>query len=125
MDEAFVREVRLLDPEGDERRTGHPWDLPVIESLAMVELFSADGFYLLDEPEAALSIQNCLTCLRRVHGLVVAGSQFVIAVAAAALFAPGVSIAANRHARLAGQLVNHFLTDIQRHDVTGLRKFPS
>jgi predicted ATPase len=38
-----------------------------------------NGLYVMDEPEAALSAQNCLTCLRRIHELVSAGSQFVIA----------------------------------------------
>ena len=38
-----------------------------------------DGFYLLDEPEAALSTQNCLTALARIHDLVGEGAQFVIA----------------------------------------------
>jgi hypothetical protein len=37
------------------------------------------GLYLLDELEAALSTQNQLTLLRRVHELVGQGSQFVIA----------------------------------------------
>ena len=37
------------------------------------------GFYLLDEPEAALSTQNCLTALARIHELVNEGSQFIIA----------------------------------------------
>lgn len=45
----------------------------------MLNRFGPNGFYLLDEPEAALSTQNCLTLLRRVHELVEAGSQFVIA----------------------------------------------
>jgi predicted ATPase len=45
----------------------------------VVNRFGPNGFYLLDEPEAALSTQNCLTLLRRVHELVRAGSQFVIA----------------------------------------------
>lgn len=45
----------------------------------MTERFGPAGFYLLDEPEAALSTQNCLTCLRRIHDLVSQGSQFVIA----------------------------------------------
>lgn len=45
----------------------------------MLNRFGPDGMYLLDEPEAALSTQNCLTCLRRIHELVVAGSQFVVA----------------------------------------------
>ena len=45
----------------------------------MIHRFGRDGFYLLDEPEAALSTQNCLTCLRRIHELVLEGSQFIIA----------------------------------------------
>lgn len=45
----------------------------------MIDRFGPDGFYLLDEPEAALSTQNCLTCLRRIHELVLQGSQFIIA----------------------------------------------
>jgi predicted ATPase len=45
----------------------------------MINRFGPDGFYLLDEPEAALSTQNCLTCVRRIHELVSDGSQFIIA----------------------------------------------
>jgi predicted ATPase len=45
----------------------------------VVNRFGPNGFYLLDEPEAALSTQNCLTLLRRIHELVLDGSQFVIA----------------------------------------------
>jgi predicted ATPase len=45
----------------------------------MINRFGPSGFYLLDEPEAALSTQNCLTCLRRIHELVLEGSQFIIA----------------------------------------------
>ena len=45
----------------------------------MINRFGPDGFYLLDEPEAALSTQNCLTCLRRIHELAEEGSQFIIA----------------------------------------------
>jgi predicted ATPase len=45
----------------------------------MINRFGPNGFYLLDEPEAALSTQNCLTCLRRIHELVLDGSQFIIA----------------------------------------------
>jgi len=42
------------------------------ESFLAVVLnrFGPDGFYLLDEPEAALSVQSCLTLLRRIHELV-------------------------------------------------------
>jgi predicted ATPase len=45
----------------------------------MINRFGPGGLYLLDEPEAALSSQNCLTCLRRIHELVLEGSQFIIA----------------------------------------------
>jgi predicted ATPase len=45
----------------------------------MLNRFGPNGFYVLDEPEAALSTQNCLTLLRRIHELVAAGSQFIVA----------------------------------------------
>jgi len=45
----------------------------------MVNRFGPDGLYLLDEPEAALSTQNCLTALRRIHELVEQRSQLIIA----------------------------------------------
>jgi predicted ATPase len=45
----------------------------------MLHRFGPDGLYLLDEPEAALSTQNCLTFLRRVHELVRGRSEFLIA----------------------------------------------
>jgi predicted ATPase len=45
----------------------------------MLNRFGPSGLYLLDEPEAALSTQNCLTCLRRIHELVLADSQLIIA----------------------------------------------
>jgi len=45
----------------------------------MLNRFGRDGLDLLDEPEAALSTQNCLTCLRRIHELVLDGSQFIVA----------------------------------------------
>jgi predicted ATPase len=45
----------------------------------LIHRFGPDGLYLLDEPEAALSTQNCLTFLRRIHELVRDGSQLVIA----------------------------------------------
>jgi predicted ATPase len=55
--------------------------------------FGPDGLYFLDEPEAALSAQNCLTCLHRMHQLVQQGSQFVIATHSPILLAyPGATI---------------------------------
>jgi predicted ATPase len=44
-----------------------------------VERFLPDGLFLLDEPEAALSPQGCLSFLRRMHELVLDGAQFVVA----------------------------------------------
>lgn len=41
--------------------------------------FSGKGFYILDEPEAALSAERQLSFLLRLHELVEAESQFVIA----------------------------------------------
>jgi predicted ATPase len=41
--------------------------------------FGSKGLYLLDEPEAALSMRGCLALMRRMHDLVSEGSQFVIA----------------------------------------------
>jgi len=41
--------------------------------------FGGQGLYVLDEPEAALSPQRQLAALARIHQLVKAGSQFIIA----------------------------------------------
>jgi predicted ATPase len=45
----------------------------------MMNRFGGDGLYILDEPEAALSPQRQLAALARIHDLVQAGSQFIIA----------------------------------------------
>lgn len=45
----------------------------------MMHRFGGEGFYLLDEPEAALSPQRQLAMLSRLHDLVRGESQFVIA----------------------------------------------
>jgi predicted ATPase len=59
----------------------------------MINRFGPHGLYLLDEPEAALSTQNCLTCLRRMHELVGEGSQLLIATHSPILLAyPGATI---------------------------------
>ena len=44
-----------------------------------MERFKARGFFILDEPEAALSPQRQLAMLSRLHDLVEEGSQFLIA----------------------------------------------
>jgi predicted ATPase len=41
--------------------------------------FRGQGLYLLDEPEAALSVYGCLAMLLRIRDLADAGSQFVVA----------------------------------------------
>jgi predicted ATPase len=59
----------------------------------LLHRFGPDGFYVLDEPEAALSPQNQLTLLRRMAGLVREGSQFVVATHSPILLAyPGATI---------------------------------
>jgi predicted ATPase len=45
----------------------------------MMHRFSGDGFYIFDEPEAALSPQRQLASLVRIHDLIQDNSQFVIA----------------------------------------------
>jgi predicted ATPase len=45
----------------------------------MMHRFGGRGFYVLDEPEAALSPSRQLAMIARVHELVQAQSQFVIA----------------------------------------------
>lgn len=45
----------------------------------MTHRFGGRGLYMLDEPEAALSVRGCLIVLRRMQELVDEGSQFIIA----------------------------------------------
>lgn len=59
----------------------------------MVERFTDNGLYLLDEPEAALSPTSQLAALVRIHDLVSHGSQFLIATHSPILMAyPGATI---------------------------------
>jgi predicted ATPase len=62
--------------------------------LALVlERFGGTGLYILDEPEAALSPSRQLALLVRIHDLVRAGSQFIIATHSPFLLAfPGATI---------------------------------
>jgi predicted ATPase len=60
-------------------------DLPLHEQshgeafLSLVlERFGDCGLYVLDEPEAALSVRGLLALIRRMHELVERGSQFVV-----------------------------------------------
>jgi predicted ATPase len=45
----------------------------------VLERFHGNGLYLLDEPEAALSVRGIFALMRRMHELVADGSQFVVA----------------------------------------------
>ena len=58
-----------------------------------LQRFGGPGIYVLDEPESALSPQRQLALLVRMHDLVQAGSQFVIATHAPILMAyPGADV---------------------------------
>jgi predicted ATPase len=55
--------------------------------------FGPNGLYLLDEPEAALSVKGCLALVARIVDLVAQGCQFVIATHSPILLAvPGARI---------------------------------
>jgi predicted ATPase len=57
--------------------------------------FGPNGLYVLDEPEAALSVHGCLALLARIHDLADAGSQFIVATHSPILLAvPGARILA-------------------------------
>jgi predicted ATPase len=55
--------------------------------------FFGHGLYILDEPEAALSVRGLLALIRRVHDLVAEGSQFVVSTHSPILLAyPGARV---------------------------------
>jgi len=55
--------------------------------------FGGDSFFVLDEPEAALSLRGVLALMRRIHDLVAEGSQFVISTHSPVLLGyPGATI---------------------------------
>lgn len=59
----------------------------------LLHRFGPNGLYLLDEPEAALSPHGCMAALARIHALIEAGSQFVVATHSPILLAlPGATI---------------------------------
>jgi predicted ATPase len=62
--------------------------------LALVlERFGDHGLYVLDEPEAALSVGGVLALIRRMHELVERGSQFIVSTHSPILLAyPGARI---------------------------------
>ena len=61
-------------------------------ALAM-NRFGPNGLYVLDEPEAALSVQGCMALIARMVALVEQGGQFVVATHSPILLAlPGALI---------------------------------
>jgi predicted ATPase len=59
----------------------------------VLERFGDRGLYILDEPEAALSVRGVLALIRRMHELAERGSQFVISTHSPILLAyPGARI---------------------------------
>jgi predicted ATPase len=59
----------------------------------VLERFGDRGLYILDEPEAALSVRGVLALIRRMHELVERGSQFVVSTHSPILLAyPGARI---------------------------------
>jgi predicted ATPase len=60
---------------------------------AVMNGFAPRGLYLLDEPEAALSVRGTLALMRRMHDLVKQHSQFIVATHSPILVAfPGATI---------------------------------
>jgi predicted ATPase len=58
-----------------------------------VHRFGPQGLYILDEPEAALSVKGCMALILRMVDLVRAGSQFIVATHSPVLLAvPGAAI---------------------------------
>ncbi|HET7043474.1 MAG TPA: AAA family ATPase, partial [Gaiellaceae bacterium] len=75
--------------------------------------FGPDGLYLLDEPEAALSVRGSLALIRRMHDLVAEGSQFVVATHSPILLGfPGATIyqlGEDGFERVAWEQTEHYL----------------
>jgi predicted ATPase len=91
LDELRKEDAKALAPYGG--RSLHEQSHGQSFLALLMNRFGADGLYFLDEPEAALSAQNCLTCVRRMHELVGEGSQFVVATHSPLLLAyPGATI---------------------------------
>ncbi len=59
----------------------------------VTQRFGSKGLYILDEPEAALSLRGNLALTRRMHDLVAEGSQFIISTHSPVLLGfPGATI---------------------------------
>lgn len=74
----YVEELR--DPEISAAYGGKLHEKSHGESFIslVTNRFGPKGLYILDEPEAALSLRGNLALMRRIHDLVTDGSQFII-----------------------------------------------
>jgi predicted ATPase len=83
--ESFFNVARDIDEQGGGRLDAHGGrplhSMSHGESFLTLALerFLPDGIFVLDEPEAALSPQGCLSLLRRMRELALDGAQFVMA----------------------------------------------
>ena len=83
--ESFYNVARDIDALGGPRLAAHGGRelhrMSHGESFLTLALerWVPDGVYILDEPEAALSPQGCLSLLRRIRELALDGAQFVLA----------------------------------------------
>ena len=83
--ESFFNVATYIEQLGDPGIAAAYGDRPLHERshgesfIALVQhRFGPKGLYILDEPEAALSLRGNLALMRRMHDLVAEGSQFII-----------------------------------------------
>ena len=95
--ESFYNLATHVERLGDVSGYG---DVPLHEQshgesfLSLLEhRFFGHGLYILDEPEAALSVRGLLALIRRMHDLVAEGSQFLVSTHSPILLAyPGARV---------------------------------
>ena len=83
--ESFFNVATYIEALGDPGIAAAYGDVPLHERshgesfIALVQhRFGPKGLYILDEPEAALSLRGNLALMRRMHDLVAEGSQFIV-----------------------------------------------
>lgn len=83
--ESFFNVATYVEELGDPGATQAHGGIPLHERshgesfIALVtHRFGPNGLYVLDEPEAALSLRGTLALMRRMHDLVAEGSQFIV-----------------------------------------------
>jgi predicted ATPase len=83
--ESFFNVATYIEALGDPGIAAAYGDRPLHERshgesfIALVQhRFGPKGLYILDEPEAALSLRGNLALMRRMHDLVAEGSQFIV-----------------------------------------------